>query len=100
MKIHMKGSIGQLQGNLTDAGVTGNCIDLLSDSLQQIELDGVRHISIDCGRVLRVDLGGLRLLYTWIQCARFSGIELELVNLSDCLRQVMLKFGFRHCFAE
>jgi ABC-type transporter Mla MlaB component len=97
MQIFMEGSNGQLQGNLTEAGVTGTCIDRLSDSLQQIDLDGAKHISIDCGKVEGVDAGGLRLLYTWIQCAKFSGIELELVNLSDCLRQVMQKFGLRHC---
>ena len=100
MNIFMEGSNGQLQGNLTDAGVTGNCIDLLSDSLQQIASDGARHISIDCGRVLKVDPGGLRLLYTWIQCARFRGIEMELVNLSESLRQTMQQFGFRHCCAD
>jgi ABC-type transporter Mla MlaB component len=98
MKIFMNGTNGQLQGNLTGSGVTGSCIDSLTDSLQQIQTDGAKKIRIDCGRVLSVDMGGLRLLYVWMQCARFRGIELELVNLSDCLMQVMHKFGLRHCF--
>jgi ABC-type transporter Mla MlaB component len=101
MEIHLAGSTGQLQGNLTEAGVTGNSIDSLSDSLQQIGTDGgAKHVSIDCAKVLGADLGGVRLLYTWIQCARIVGIELELVNLSDSLRQVMQKFGLRDCFTN
>jgi len=98
MKIFMNGTNGQLQGNLTDSGVTGSCIDSLTDSLQQIQTGGSKKIRIDCGRVLGVDLGGLRLLYVWMQCAGFRGIELELVNLSDSLLQVMHKFGLRNCF--
>jgi ABC-type transporter Mla MlaB component len=99
MKIFMNGNNGQLQGNLTDSGVTGSCIDSLTDSLQQIETCGAKKIRIDCGRVLRADMGGLRLLYVWMQCAGFGGIELELVNLSDGLWQVIRSFGLGHCFA-
>ena len=99
MRILMSGNIGQLQGNLTDSGVTGSCIDSLSESLRQIESDGAKSIRIDCGRILRADLRGLRLLYVWIQCARFRGVELELVNLSAGLRQVIQRFGLGDCFA-
>ena len=95
----MNGSNGQLQGDLTDSAATGSCIDSLTDSLQQIAAGGAKNVRIDCGRVRRADLVGLRLLYVWMQCARFSGIELELVNLSDCLRQIMQNCGTRHCFA-
>ena len=98
MRIFMEDSKGELHGNLTESGVTGGCIDKLSDSLQQIETCGAKHILIDCRRILSADMGGLRLLYVWIQCARFGGVELELVNLSDCLRQAMLKFGLGPCF--
>ena len=98
MRIFMKGSTGQLLGNLTESGVSGSCIDSLSDSLQQIESVGSKHIRIDCGSILKADMGGLRLLYVWMQCARFRGVELELINLSDGLRQVMHKFGLGHCF--
>jgi anti-anti-sigma regulatory factor len=97
LRLFMNGSMGQLRGNLTDSEVTGGCIDALSDSLQQIEAGGARNIRIDCARVHRADPEGLRLLYTWIQCARFRGVELELVNLSDCLQQVMMRCGLG-CF--
>lgn len=96
--IFTNGINGQLQGNLTDLRATGSCINSLTDSLQQIEAGSAKKIRIDCGRVLRVDMGGLRLLYVWIQCARFRGIELELVNLSDCLMQVIHNLGLRDCF--
>lgn len=96
----MNGTNGQLQGDLIDSAATGSCIDSLTDSLQRIEAGGAKNVRIDCGRVLRADIGGLRLLYIWVQCARFSGIELELVNLSECLRQVMQSCRIRHCFAN
>ena len=98
MRFFMKGSIGQLQGDLTDSGVTGSCIDSLSGTLQRIEAGGAKHILIDCGRILRADMGGLRFLYVWMQCARFRGVELELVNLSEVLHLMMNKFGMRDCF--
>jgi ABC-type transporter Mla MlaB component len=98
VKLVMNGSNGQLRGNLTESEVTGSCIDALSDSLQQIETSGASNIRIDCARILGADLGGLRLLYTWMQCARFAGVELELVNLSDCLSQVMQRCGLGDCF--
>jgi ABC-type transporter Mla MlaB component len=98
MKIFMNGSRGQLQGDLTESGPTGSCVGPLSDSLQKIETGGARTVRIDCGRVLRADLEGLRILYTWMQCARFRGIELELVNLSDCLRQAMRNLSPEYCF--
>jgi len=99
MRIVMNGTTGQLQGDLTDSEVAGSCIDSLTDSLQQIEAGGAKNIRIDCGRILRADLGGLRLLYVWMQCARFRGVELELVNLSESLRQNMRTLGIRrNCF--
>jgi len=97
MKIVMTGSKGQLQGNLTESEVTGSCIASLTNSLQQIESCGATKVRIDCGRILRADTGGLRLLYVWMQCAKFSGVELELVNLSDCLRQLMGRCGIACC---
>ena len=98
MRILLKGSTGQLQGDLTDSGVTGSCINSLTDSLDHIESAGATNIRIDCGRILRADLSGLRILYVWMQCARFRGVELELVNISDGLRHVMQRFGLRDCF--
>jgi ABC-type transporter Mla MlaB component len=98
MIIRMTGTVGHLQGDLTHSGVSRRCIDSLSVSLRQMETGGAKNISIDCGRIRKADISGLRLLYVWMQCARFSGLELELVNLSDGLQQVMRSFGLVHGF--
>lgn len=99
MRIVMKGTTGHLHGDLTDSGANGSCIDSLSDSLQQIEAGGSKNVRIDCAKILRADLGGLRVLYVWMQCARFRGVELELVNLSESLMQHMHSLGIRkNCF--
>lgn len=98
MNISMNGKVGHLQGDLTHSGMTHGCIDSLTRFLQQMASEGEKCIRIDCGRIRRADVGGLRLLYVWMQCARLRGVELELVNLSDCLRQVMRNFGLGHGF--
>jgi len=99
MIVFEKGSTRQLLGNLTWSRVTCRGIDALAIALQRIEEEGERYIRIDCGRIRRADIKGLRLLYVWMQCARFRGVELELVNLSRSLRQLMIKLGLAHCFA-
>ena len=99
MRIVMNGTTGQLHGDLTDSEASGSCIDSLSDSLQQIEAGGAKNIRIDCAKILKADMGGFRLLYVWMQCARFRGVELELVNLSESLLQHMRSLGIRkNCF--
>jgi ABC-type transporter Mla MlaB component len=99
MRIFMNGTTGQLQGDLTDSGVTQRCIVALADFLRQIE-SSERKIRIDCGKILRADLNGLRVLYTWMQCARLRGVELELINPSACLWQVMQSFALGSCFTD
>lgn len=100
MEIYLNGSIGHLHGDLTHSGVTSSCIDSMTVSLQQITSRGEKNVLIDCGCIRRADISGLRLLYVWMQCARFSGVELELVNLSDGLQQVMGSFGVGHGFTD
>jgi len=83
---------------LTQSGVTPGGIDSLRISLQQIASAGENNIVIDCGGIRSADISGLRLLYVWKQCARICGMELELVNLSDGLEQVIQRFGLGHGF--
>lgn len=99
MNICLNGTTGHLQGELTQSGVTNSCIESLTVSLQQLAARGETNMRIDCNRVGKADLSGLRLLYVWMQCARLRGVELELVNLSDCLQQAMQTFGLGHCFS-
>jgi len=98
MKICTEGTVAHLQGDLTHSGVTHNIINLLAASLQKIVSGGDRYIHIDCERVRTADVSGLQLLYVWMQCARFRGVEPALVNLSDSLRQSMQRMGFDLCF--
>lgn len=87
-----------LQGDMTLNGVTYRCIESLTDFLWQLESLGEKFIQIDCGRVSRADICGLQLLYVWMQCARFRGVESELVNLPAFLRTVMQGVGLGNCF--
>jgi len=95
----MEDTVAHLQGDLTRTGVTGSTIDELAVSLGQLESGGKKNVRIDCGRIRTADVSGLQLLYVWMQCARFRGVESELVNLSDSLQQAMQGTGFIDCFS-
>jgi anti-anti-sigma regulatory factor len=98
MKICTEGTVAHLRGDLTHSGVTNNIINLLAVSLQKIISGGDKYIRIDCERVRVADVSGLQLLYVWMQCARFRGVEPTLVNLSDNLQQTMQRMGLEQCF--
>lgn len=98
MKICTEGTVAHLQGDLTHSGVTDNIINSLSVSLQQVASGGEKNFSIDCRKIGTADISGLQLLYVWMQCARFRGVEPALVNLSGSLRQAIQRMGFEHCF--
>ena len=100
MGIYKEDTVAYLQGDLTHSGVTHNIINSLAVTLHQITSGSEKNIRIDCRRIHSADISGLQLLYVWMQCARFRGVEPELVNLSDSLQHAMLKTGFGHCFAS
>lgn len=85
-----------LHGNLTHIGVTNNIVKALAVSLQQTEAAGEKNIRIDFGKVRSADTSGLQLLYVWMQCARFRGVEPVLTNLSGTLQQTMRSMGFEN----
>ena len=98
MTIYAEGMVAHLQGDLTHSGVTNNIINLLAVSLQKIVSGGDKNLRIDCKNVRKADISGLQLLYVWMHCARMRGVESELINLSDCMRQSMQRMGFENCF--
>jgi anti-anti-sigma regulatory factor len=98
MTICTHGTVAHLQGELTHSGVTHNIINSLAVTLQNIVAGGEKNISIDCKKIRTADISGLQLLYVWMQSARFRGVEPELVNLSEKLRQSIQIMGFSHCF--
>lgn len=89
-----------LYGTLTHSGVTDNIINSLAISLQKVELAGEKSIRIDCGKISSADISGLQLLYVWMQCARFRGVEPKLVNLSAGLLLSIKSAGLGHYFTE
>jgi ABC-type transporter Mla MlaB component len=98
MKRVSKG-VAYLRGNLNHIGVTNNIIHSLAVSLQKVELSGEKNLRIDCGRIKSADLSGLQLLYVWMHCARFRGVEPELINMSDTLQHSMQSVGIGNCFS-
>lgn len=98
MKICTEGMVAHLQGDLTHSGVTNNIINLLAVSLQKIVSEGNKYICIDCEGIRTADISGLQLLYVWMHSARIRGVESELINLSESMRQSMQRMGFEHCF--
>ena len=97
MKFYSEGTVAYLQGNLTHSGVTDSIANLLAVSLQKIESTGEKSIRIDCSEVNCADVSGLKLLQVWMNCARYRGVEPELVNLPDNLQQIMQIVGLQDC---
>ena len=100
MAIYSEDTVAHLQGDLTHSGVTHNIINSLAVSLQRIVSGGDKNMRIDCERIHAADISGLQLLYVWMQCARFRGVEPELINLPDSLQHALQGMGIGHCFAE
>lgn len=98
MALYTEGIVAHLRGDLTHSGVTHNIINSLSASLQQIVEGGKKYFRIDCTQIRTADISGLQLLYVWMQCARFRGVEPVLVNLPKSLRQSMHTLGFGSSF--
>jgi ABC-type transporter Mla MlaB component len=92
-------TVAHLNGDLTHSGVTDNIVNSLAVSLQKIESIGEKNIRIDCKAVSSADINGLQLLYVWMNCARFRGVEPELFNLPDNLQQTIQIMGLQDCFA-
>jgi ABC-type transporter Mla MlaB component len=98
MELYSEGTITHLQGDLTLAGVTLNIINSLAEALHRTTVSGENKIQIVCDKIRTADVSGLQLLSVWVQCARFRGVEPELVNLPRKLKKDMLKLGMNHCF--
>jgi ABC-type transporter Mla MlaB component len=98
MAIYSEGTVAHLRGDLTHSGVTHNIINSLAASLEMIAIGGNKYFRIDCAGICSADISGLQLLYVWMQCSRFRGVEPELVNLPYNLSQTMQRLGFGNCF--
>jgi ABC-type transporter Mla MlaB component len=95
MKIRMTGSIASLEGDWTLAGVTQSAIDSLAIALQQIEPSDEKTLHIDCREVSAIDTNGIHLLFEWVKCARFRGVEPELIISCNGLQDSFQSLGLR-----
>ena len=98
MAMYSEGTVAHLHGDLTHAGVTHTIVTSLGALLHQIAAGGEKNFRLDCTKLLTIDISGLQLLYVWMQCARFRGVEPELVNIPDSLQQTIRRMGLGHCF--
>jgi anti-anti-sigma regulatory factor len=98
MKFYKEDTVAHLKADLTQSGVICNIVTLLAVSLQKIESGGYKNIRIDCKMIHKADNRGLQILYVWMKSARTRGVEPELINVSNSLRQDMQKIGFDQCF--
>lgn len=88
MAIRISGGVASLEGDWTLTRVTSN-IESVARSLQQLDPGSEQKLRVDCGLMEEADVGGLQLLNIWMQCARFRGMELTLVNVPERLQHAM-----------
>ncbi|MBT0665698.1 STAS domain-containing protein [Geobacter pelophilus] len=93
MIISMEGPVVYLKGDWTINGVTKGKIDSLACALQHISESLDTGLLVDCSHITSIDTTGHQLIYIWVQCARLRGMEPELVNLPDSLRQRLQNLG-------
>ena len=98
MTVYMEGKVAHLKGDLTFSGMTHSSIEALTVSLRQMDCESDKYIRIDCGKIGEADMSGLQLLYVWMQCARFRGVEPHLINIPEYLRSAMHRMELGHCF--
>ena len=100
MKVDISGSMARLVGNWTRTEMTDRNIDSLAVSLQQLKIAGVKNLQIDCGNLNEVDASGLQLLYIWLRFFRFRGVNVEIINLPEKLRNTLLRLMQKICRTE
>lgn len=93
MGVRVEGAEVVLTGEWNIAGMIGQ-IDVLSETLQQMNAMGHRVLKIDCKELNSVDFHGLQVLKVWLQCARYRGMEPQLRNLPEWLQRIMLVTDF------
>jgi|ERR1039457_2480891 ABC-type transporter Mla MlaB component len=97
MKMWITDTMACLEGSWTLKNLTSGTIDALSDSLDKIEPGNGNCLRIDFHQISEIDGCGQQLLFIWLQCIKFRGIEPELFNVPANLRKTFKKLGFRIC---
>lgn len=95
MAVRTEDTAVYLEGNWTVSNVEAN-MDTLLLSLHLIDSNGAKRLTIDCGKIDETDTSGLQLLKVLMLCARLRGVEPKLVNMNNCMKLAIQKFGLRH----
>ncbi len=93
MGVRVEGAEVMLTGDWNIAGMIGQ-IDILSETLQQMDAGGHKVLRVDCKELNSLDCHGLQILKIWLQCARYRGMEPQLRNLPEGLQRIMLVTEF------
>jgi ABC-type transporter Mla MlaB component len=95
MRVYMSGSMANLVGDWSVAGVTQCNLDTLAAALGQINPTSAQRLQVDCRQVEAIDTTGRQILNVWMECVRLRGVEPELVIPSNNLRQIFQSLGLR-----
>lgn len=99
MKTHIPDLMAHLEGDMTISGAADN-INMLFDSLDQMEAESKTCIKINCKQIDETDIYGLHLLHVWIDCARTRGVKPTLVNMTEAMKRAIFELGFSKSFSE
>ena len=88
-----------LSGDWTISGVVSQ-IDPLSSYLGKLEVSRKKRIHIDCGRIDSIDMSGLQLLHVWMELVKMRGVEAQLLNLPDDMKQTINRLGLGQSFTD
>lgn len=90
----------KLTGDWTIAGVREQAERLLGYSHKVGCCKGNCQMQVDCADIQRIDLTGLQLLYVWLHFVKERGLHPALVNLPDCVAQLIGNVGVEHLFID
>lgn len=98
--MHTQIEHAKLTGDWTIAGVRGQVDRLLgySGKVGCCKRDCL--IQVDCADIQKIDMAGLQLLSVWLHCVKERGLHPALVNLPDCVAQLIGNAGVEHLFLD
>ena len=80
-----------LSGDWTIAGVVQQ-VALLTE-FQAAESAPGATVVIDCSGIDEIDLSGFQLIFAWLHCIRIKGLQHELINVPDWMRDGQRRLG-------
>ncbi len=88
-----------LSGDWTITGVVSQ-VDSLSNSLDKLSYAQNTRLFVDCTKIDCIDMSGLQLLHVWMQCANIRGVQAQLINLPEEMKEFIQRLGLNQCFTD